>query len=135
VLLVRPDDEEGARVVKSRPTPDEWSALEHAAHAADVADAAAEAVYQTRITEEPQVSLDVGAPQPGHVDDVVARVKGSFERLAQEGDAFRGDDWGRAAQLSTGETVTALDLVRHAVHVGAHHRREVERVIDRVRAT
>ncbi len=133
VLLVRPDDEEGARVVTTRPGPDEWSALEHAAHAADVADAVSTAIQRVRVHDQPQVDIDAGQPRAGHVDDVVERVTSAFQSLAEEAERFQGEDWRRSAQLPDGQSVSALDLVRHAVHAGAHHRREIERVVERVR--
>jgi hypothetical protein len=66
---------------------------------------------------------------------VVNRLKAAFEGLADEVERFHGEDWRRTAQLPDGETVTALDLVRHAVHAGAHHRREIERAVSRVRGS
>jgi hypothetical protein len=133
LLLVRPDDEEGAGIVTRRPGPDQWSAVEHAAHVADVMSAVADAVERTQLDDEPWVSVDVGAPIAAPVDDVLDRLSGGAERLATAVDGIKGKDWLRGARLRTGEEVTALDLVRHAVHVGAHHRREIERVMATVR--
>ena len=133
LLLVRPDDEEGARVVTQRPAPDQWSALEHAAHVAGVAEAVAEAVERIRVHDVPAVSLDHGSPRAETVDDVLDRLAASHERLATLVDRIQGKEWQRPGRLPGGETATALDLVRHAVHAGAHHRREIERVVATVR--
>ncbi len=133
-LLVRPDDEEGADVVRRRPAPDRWSALEHAAHVADVFEVAADALRTIRVHEEPEVAVEPGrAPRAGTVDEVVDRLGVGAERLAGTVEDMQGEDWKRAGRLLTGQQVTALDVVRHAVHVGAHHRREAERAVSEVR--
>ena len=133
ILLVRPDDEEGAGVVTRRPTPEGWSALEHAAHVADVARAVANALGAVRIHDDPPVDIRVGPPGQAPVDDVVDRLASDFQRLASVMDGFEGSEWQRTGRLPSGQQVTAIDLVRHAVHVGAHHRREIDRVMAKVR--
>ncbi|MDP9072230.1 MAG: DinB family protein, partial [Actinomycetota bacterium] len=62
-LLVRPDDEEGAEVVRRRPAPDRWSAVEHAAHVADVFETTAEALHTIRVHDDPVVTVEPGAPR------------------------------------------------------------------------
>ncbi len=132
-LLVRLDDEEGARIVTRRPAPDEWSALEHAVHVADVIEAVGEALERVQVHDDPSIDVDVGQPRPAPVDDVLQRLAAASERLASLADNITGKDWQRSGRLRDGERVTALSLVRHAVHVGAHHRRAIERVMSKVR--
>lgn len=132
-LLVRLDDEEGAGVVTRRPAPDEWSALEHAVHVADVIEAVGDAVERVQVHDDPSIDVDVGPPRPAPVDDVLQRLSTAAERLASLADSIAGKDWQRSGRLRDGERVTALALVRHAVHVGAHHRRAAERVMSKVR--
>jgi hypothetical protein len=132
-LLVRPDDEEGADIVTRRPAPDRWSALEHAAHVTDVLGLVHDAVGTIRLHDVPEVAIEPGPPRAGPVDDVVGALAATSERLAGLIGELSDDDWKRAGRLPTGEAVTILDLVRHAVHVGAHHRREIERVLREVR--
>ena len=132
-LLVRPDDEEGAEVVTLRPAPDRWSALEHAAHVAQVFETAADAVRALRRHDDADVVVEPGPPSLGSVDQVTNWLGAGAERLAGVVEELRGDDWKRSGRLPTGEAVTALDVVRHAVHAGAHHRREAERVVNEVR--
>lgn len=133
LLLVRPDDDEGAGVVTRRPSPGEWSAMEHGAHVADVTAAVADAVERIQRHDEPEITVETAPPQPRSVDEVLDRLAGASERLASAIDGIKGRDWQRAGLLPTGERVTALELVRHAVHTGAHHRREIERVMAAVR--
>ncbi len=132
-LLVRLDDEEGARIVVQRPGPGQWSAVEHVAHVADVLDAVGEAVQSVQLHGDPSVSVTVGPPRAQAVDAVLSRLTTGCDHLATLVDGIEGRDWQRAGRLPTGERVTALDLARHAVHVGAHHRRLTERVMGTVR--
>ncbi len=132
-LLVRLDDEEGAGIVTRRPGPGQWSALEHAVHVADVLEAVARALERVRLHDDPTVDVEVGPPGQEPVDAVLDRLEAASEQLASVADAMAGKDWQRSGRLPTGEPVTALALLGHAVHVGAHHRREVERVMATVR--
>ncbi len=132
-LLVRLDDEEGAGIVTRRPAPDQWSALEHAVHVADVMEAVDAAVERVQLHDDPSIAVDVGPPRPELVDDVLRRLGAASERLAERAVDIAGKDWQRGGRLPDGERVTALSLVRHAVHVGAHHRRAMEQVMSTVR--
>jgi hypothetical protein len=119
--------------VRRRPEGGGWSALEHAAHATEVIDLVAEAVHAVRVRDHPDVEIEPGTPRAGTVDEVVESLAARAEGLASLVGQLSGEDWKRTGALGGGETVTLLDLVRHAVHVGAHHRREVERVLREVR--
>ena len=132
-LLVRLDDEEGAGIVTRRPAAGEWSALEHAVHVADVMEAVGQAVERVQVLDDPSINVDVGPPRQAPVDDVLRRLGAASERLASTANDIAGKDWQRSGRLPDGERVTALSLVRHAVHVGAHHRRAMERVMSKVR--
>lgn len=132
-LLVRPDDEEGAAVVTRRPAPDQWSALEHAAHVADVVALVATAVRALQRRQQPEVRVEPGPPTVDTVDAVLERLTAACGDLAAALGEVAGRDWQRTGRLPTGGVVTPLDLAREAVHVGAHHRREIERLLTRRR--
>ena len=132
-LLVRLDDEEGAGVVTRRPGPGQWSALEHAVYVADVLEAVGRALERVRVHDGPSIDIEVRAPGPEPVDAVLSRLEAASEHLASVADAMAGKDWQRSGRVPAGEPVTALALLGHAVHVGAHHRREIERVMATVR--
>ena len=132
-LLVRLDDEEGAAIVTRRPAPDQWSAIEHAVHVTDVLDAVGDAVERVQVHDDPSIDVETGPPRRAPVDEVLRRLDMASDRLASVTERIAGKDWQRSGRLRDGERVTALALVRHAVHVGAHHRREVERVMSTVR--
>jgi hypothetical protein len=129
-VLVRPDDEDGAEVVR-RPGPDGWSALDHAAHAASSLDAAAEALRLVSIEEQPLVALAPERPErAGGVDEVLGRLAAAAERAAAVIERVQGKDWERRGRLHEDESVTALDLAKHAVHEGVHHLRAAERAVS-----
>jgi hypothetical protein len=133
-LLVRPDDEDGAELVRRRP-PEGLSALEHAAMAAEAMSAAALGVRRAAVEAEPTVSLAVPEPGPqASVDAVLARLSDGAESLAGAVEGFPGDEWHRPVHVS-GESgrVAAADLARAGVHAGVHHLRQAERVIEAVR--
>ncbi len=127
-LLARVDDDEGARVVTERPAPGRWSALEHGAHVADVLGTVEEAVGRIHVHDEPSVEIGVGPPRAGPVDEVLGRIRTASDLLAARVDGIQGRDWQRRGRLATGRPVSAMDLSRHAVHVGTHHLRVVESV-------
>jgi len=129
-VLVRPDDEEGADVVR-RPASDGWSALDHAAHAARSIEAATEALRKISFLDadplvayEPERQVDAGPN-----DDVLAAVQTACEAAAAQVDRLRGADWDRRGRLGEGEPVIALDVARHAVHEGVHHLRAAEEAV------
>ncbi len=133
MLLVRLDDEEGAAILTRRPGPSQWSALDHAVHAADGLEAAGEALERIQLHDDPAVTLAVKPPREAPVDEVVARLDAGCSRLAATMDRTKGKDWHRRGHLPDGTAVTAIDVARYAVHLGSHHRRELEGVLSRVR--
>lgn len=132
-LLARLDDDEGARVVRERPGTGRWSALEHGAHVADVMGAVAKAVEQVQLRDEPSVDVGVGPPRTAAVDEVLDRIRTECDGLAARVDNIEGRQWQRHGWLRSGLQVSTMDLVRHAVHVGTHHRRVVGEVMATVR--
>jgi hypothetical protein len=132
--LVRPDDEDGAEVVR-KPAADGWSALDHAAHVARSFEAVAEALRLVSIEDEPVVALAPERPEPAAVgiDDVLARLTAAAEAAAAAVEHIKGKDWNRRGRLSEGASVTALDLARHGVHEGVHHLRAAEHAIEEAR--
>lgn len=115
----------------SQPAPDGgWSPLEHAAHVADVIAAVADAIQLVEVHDRPDVTVEPAPPVAGSVEEVLGRLERASRRLAEVIEGVSGAAWERRGRLPDGTEVTALALARHAVHVGAHHRREVERALD-----
>jgi len=130
-VLVRMDDEEGARVVTT-PAADGWSALDHAAHAATSIAAGAEALRVVSISDDPLVAY---APErrdadgAATVDAVLDRLAAACTQAAEQVEHVGGQDWERRGRLNDEEAVSALDIARHLVHEGVHHLRGAERAV------
>jgi len=128
-------DERHEELVQRRPALGEWSALEHAAHVESTLARVRMALERVAVSDEPSVSVDgAGEPDASSVDGVLERLTSESDRLATAADAVHGKDWARTGRLPGGQTVTALDLVRHAAHVAAHHLRLAQRALDAARA-
>ncbi|MDQ1402865.1 MAG: hypothetical protein QOG03_1181 [Actinomycetota bacterium] len=135
-LLVRRDDEDRDDSLVRRRGADGWSGLEHTAYVAAALAEVDEALRRILISDSPSVSLppvDGGAPpSAGDVDSVVGRLTSSTGALAKTIEGASGEDWNRTGSVDGRET-TALALARHAVHVGIHHLRAAERVLQEVK--
>ncbi|HVM10273.1 MAG TPA: DinB family protein [Acidimicrobiales bacterium] len=137
-LAAAMEDESDEGIVRRRPQPDVWSALEYTAHVVDILSAHATFVREMRTKDDP--TLD--APQEGHFD-AISRGGGSIEAaiahlttaatsLADELDKVASAEWHRTAQFPWGER-DLLITMRNAVHEGSHHLRDVEKVLGQVR--
>jgi hypothetical protein len=135
LVLGRPDDEDRPDdVLHRRPKSGGLSAVEHGAWVAVGLSQAAQAFVAIVYTTNPKVTLpalDVDPPVPGAdsgPDAVVAAIKAAGDPLAAAiGDA-PADAWTRTGQATDGP-VTALAVVRLAVHLGVHHLRQAEQAI------
>jgi hypothetical protein len=129
-----PDD-----VLRRRPDPATWSALEYAAHVRDVF-----ALYQHRIRralieDHPRfrpVDPDAAAADGGYAGldpaTVADELAANAESLAVTLDGVEPDDWTRAG-LRDGEELSVLWMARQAVHEGSHHLLDIGRVLRTVR--
>jgi hypothetical protein len=135
--LLVPDREPDQAVVTYRPSPQAWSALEHVGHLADALHVAANRLLRVRAGEHPPLGGELGVASPAvedpaNLDVVLARLRDSCARLAGEIDKTAPEDWQRVG-LRNRQEVSTLELVREAVHEGAHHLREVEAVLSQAR--
>jgi hypothetical protein len=55
---------------------------------------------------------------------VLAHLAAAAAGLAGRASGVTADDWKRTGRRPDGSEVSALDLLRHAVHVGVHQLRE-----------
>jgi hypothetical protein len=93
---------------------------------ADVTSAVAKAVERIQLHDEPWVEVGVPPPRAGPVDEVLERIRTESYGLARRVEGIKGREWQRCGRLPSGLQISTMDLVRHAVHVGTHHRRLVE---------
>ena len=132
-------------VLRARPAPDRWSALEYAAHVRDVLDWYDGWVRQILVEERP--ALEGIRPDEAVVEhhyneqDPVAvadELAARAEALAATFEAVPDDAWDRVG-LRGGEERSIALHARRAVHEGSHHLLDIGRglraVRDRARAS
>ncbi len=131
--------EDGETVVRTRPLPEVWSALEYACHVRDVFDWYDERVRASLVEDRP--SYD--GPDPDEAaahgryneqDPVaVADALGiNAERLAATFESVPDDGWDRV-HLRRGHERSVLFTARRAVHEGNHHLLDIGRGLRTVR--
>jgi hypothetical protein len=139
-LLVTPGSQDGPDAVfRRRPDPSTWSALEYTAHVADRLDHLGPAIL--RITRENSPALtffdndERAATQAYNTlerTEVLGWLDLACAELASVLDDVVPDDWLRTGTVA-GVEKDALTLARDGVHEGAHHLRDVQRVLAAVR--
>lgn len=132
-------DEDGDALVRHRPAPEVWSALEYAAHVRDVF-ASYDGWIRLCLTEDRPVLEgpgpdDLAAERQYNEDHPVAvadALAANAERLAATVEAVPADGWDRVG-LRRGEERSVLLLARRAVHEGSHHLLDIGRGLRAVR--
>jgi uncharacterized damage-inducible protein DinB len=143
VAAIRPvPDAVAARVaavpepaLRRRPEAGVWSVLEYAAHVRDVYATFLIRLHRARTEDHPTLDPMFGdlraqrlryneLPVDAVLRELALAVQGFCDEVADTGD----DEWGRRVSRLPGEDRTALWLVRHAMHEGVHHVRDIERV-------
>jgi hypothetical protein len=130
------DDDE---VLRRRPDPTTWSALEYTAHVADVFESLTPDLVKIVQQDKPHLpdpwDPDERARQRNYNDMDPREVLDWLQRAATQAadtiEGFSPDDWKRTAVFDFGER-ELIDMVRNLVHEGAHHLRDVERVLRSV---
>jgi hypothetical protein len=121
-------------LLRTRPAPDTWSAIEYAAHSRDVTALHVHGVEQALTVDEPAFppisddALDAAASSYGDADadEVGAALAAAADRLAQLAADAGIDTWTRG--LTVGGTRSDVrQLLEHALHDSRHHLNDVER--------
>lgn len=136
-----PDD-----VLRRRPDPTVWSALEYLAHTRDAIAVNAWAMAETLSKDHPVLEWPGGGdPSAPATDDPISttpdaetglrELGDNVERAAAKAEHTDAGDWRRPATLRGGrdEEVDALWFLHHCVHEGVHHLRDLEKVLASVR--
>ena len=131
--------EDGDSLLRERPAPDTWSALEYAAHIRDVFDnyhrwigqivAQDRAVLEGAGPDELAVERRYNDDDPAAVADALAA---NAERLAATVESVPDDGWDRVG-LRRGEERSVRLQARRAVHEGSHHLLDIGRGLRAVR--
>jgi len=140
LLVPRDDDEKPDGVIRRRPEPSVWSALEYTAHVADVEEELADAIRVMTTQDNPTITGGMTDPDQRAVDAkyneqdreaVLTRHRAACETAAQTIADVPNNAWARMASFPWGDR-DALTIARNAVHEGYHHLRDVADVLRRV---
>ena len=137
-LAIHLDDRDPESILTRRPTPLGWSALEHAGHVRDVLHALDIRVQRVLREDEPvlpetHVTPPSGANEQG-MAVVLAALTLSSDQFAETVMGIPELAWYRRGRRA-GKLVSAIDLVREAVHEGSHHLGLATGTIDELRNT
>jgi hypothetical protein len=137
-LAIHLDDPDPEAVLTGRPAPMAWSALEHAGHVRDVLHALDIRLQRIVREDEPvlpetHITPPAGANEQG-MAVVLAALTVSADQFAETIARVPTSGWPRAARRS-GQRVTALDLVREAVHEGTCHLHMATETLTDLRST
>jgi hypothetical protein len=141
-LLDKEDDD----VLRRRPAPSVWSALEYLAHTRDTVAVNGWAMAEALTKDHPVLEWPAGE-EPATPDAMpvsttpdaetgLGELTANLERVAARAARTDAGDWRRGATVRGGrdEEVDALWFLHHVVHEGSHHLRDVHGVLQRVRA-
>ena len=131
--------EDGDALVRRRPAPDTWSALEYAAHVRDVFGNYDRWVHQTLASDRP-VYDGLGPDElaaEGRYNEldpvtVADELAANAERLAATLESVPDDAWNRVG-IRRDEERGLLFTARRAVHEGNHHLLDIGRGLRAVR--
>ena len=131
--------EDGDSLVRQRPAPDTWSALEYAAHVRDVFAAYDRWIRQCLEEDRPVLQgpgPDEAADLRRYNEDDPAAVADALaanaERLAATVESVPDGGWDRVG-LRRDEERSVLFTARRAVHEGSHHLLDIGRGLRAVR--
>ena len=139
-LLTTFDDDERPDDLVHRAGPDGRSAVDHADHVARSIAILGQALHEVLVQDEPTLLPAVAddsarvwqmAASPDSVEAVLDFVTTECDAMAAEIERTPSDAWTRTGVVAgSGQTITALDIVREAVRTGADHLRAAERAIQ-----
>ncbi|MEA3077974.1 MAG: hypothetical protein QOF60_2882 [Actinomycetota bacterium] len=135
-LAMNLDDPDPEGILSGRPAPGQWTALEHAGHVRDVLHALDIRLQRVLREEEPvlpetHVTPPSGANEQG-MAVVLAALSVSADQLARTIEQTPSSAWSRTGRRA-GRTVSAIALVREAVHEGGHHLHQALDVLEELR--
>ncbi len=139
-LVAAPGSADGPDAVfRRRPDPSTWSALEYTAHVADRLDHLGPAILRITRENHPSIAFfdnEQRATEHAYNNlertEVLGWLDFACAELASVLEGVNADDWTRTASIAD-EDRNALALARDGVHEGAHHLRDVQRVLAVVR--
>ncbi|MEY2398156.1 MAG: hypothetical protein QOJ00_1330 [Actinomycetota bacterium] len=131
--------EDNETVIRTRPAPNVWSAIEYTAHVADLMDEFARTVQ--RMFDEDTPSIEFSDPDETAAkanyndmpkDPLLERLKANCAALVAQAERVDANGWKRSAHFGWGDR-DLLTMLQNAVHEGVHHLRDIERGLKQVR--
>jgi hypothetical protein len=127
-------------VLRARPEPATWSALEYAAHVRDAFGFYADRIHRVVSEDQPRLEafgFDAACEERRYNDEEPARVAEAIAVAADELSALLRslpeDAWERVGIGSGGEVRTVRMLAERAVHEGHHHLLDIGRSLRAAR--
>ena len=137
-LLTQFDDTDIEDVIRRRPAPDVWSALEYTAHVAQTIDLMAPNLRQIITEDNPFLYTfdpDLQAKEQSYNDWTLLQALGELESacadMSMAIEYVGSNEWNRVGTFDSGER-EAIDVARDAVHEGAHHLRDIKRNLSTI---
>jgi hypothetical protein len=131
--------EDGEAVLRERPQPEVWSALEYAAHVGEVFRMYDEWVRRSLVEDDPVIDAPTPdeAVEAGRFNEtdpvaVADAIAAHAETLAATFEAVPEEAWHRS-HLRRGQHRSVLFTARRAVHEGNHHLLDIGRGMRAVR--
>lgn len=120
-------------LIRRRPAPTTWSAIEYTAHVADLMELFISTIETMTREDHPSLEFfdsDERAAERAYnqadPDKILADLDRSCSALASVIDGVSATDWDRTGAFAWGDR-DALTMVRNAVHEGSHHLRDIEK--------
>jgi hypothetical protein len=130
--------EDADEIVRQRPAPDVWSALEYTAHVAQTLDLMAPTIRQIATEDHPHLYAfdpDKQAEEQSYNEwplmQAIAELESACADLSMAIEYVGADEWTREGSYDWGDR-EAIDVARNAVHEGSHHLRDVKKVLGQV---
>ena len=132
--------EDADQLLRARPAPGVWSAVEYAAHLRDVIDFYRDRIERVLTESRPQMH-SVGfarlAEERGYATEeigpVLAAIGDGAREVAGRLRALDRDEWDRVGIGSDGDERSVLVLSRRLAHDGHHHLLDIGRGLRRLR--
>ena len=122
-------------MIRRRPSPEVWSALEYAADVRDVIDFYADRINRVLNEERPQMTGADFSSMPerrGYLEEdpavVVEEIAGSSVVVEERLRSLSADEWARVGIGMDGDERTLLVLARRLAHDGQHHLLDLDRL-------
>ncbi|MFI5040758.1 MAG: DinB family protein [Acidimicrobiales bacterium] len=136
--------EDSDDLLRRRPAPDVWSALEYAAHVRDLIAMWGHTLHRALAEEQPDLPrLDPDIADRFSADHaynsqdpatVAQELAANAQRMAAKVATIAPDQWDRSVIIG-GEEMTVLAIVRKVDHEGGHHLLDVGRSLRAARTT